>query len=935
MYILFGGVAAAQDESNISRRPVSDTVVEGGTRQNGNIQRYSNFSVKSCAEIIEKSKRDINHDHSVSQETNKLAKAAKNNFKLMSEYISSPTNYRFDPQGNKLMQNKLQQNKLKQEFENSLSRYQAIQNVLSVKLKSHIDEELHLSPVKHDVSQDNFNDSDDTLLINDVEQQAQLHAEEQELEAIKERENRFRQIETDILDVNEIFRDLAVIIHEQGDSIDSIEGNVEQAVVHVRDANVQLQRAKDYQKSARKRLCIICIVAFVAAGIIGLIIYLSEKQNLSLLDCTLIGNLYAWEILESETAFKHIQASPASTNLTAISINGNHFTFASGVWFQTNYSVVGPNESIKTWNEDFNVTIFVTESGKIYCLHDSPNVPYFIGNTSSSVSVIIAKLNEGSVPFLEVLLSETQTITLQVYVRVFTANAKDISCTFSNYSCWLLVGNSTIQYFQWHSPLGKMSLLANFNITGYSFSSISAYQNEVWLIAADGATAWRRLGVTLETPIGTRWMVFTLYVPFRASKVTIGPGGIYVLLNGGVVAKYQGFEQSSAQTPSTMFEIDTYDDGKLLGIVETGQMIQSSIVNATPTSFGNLVVYDAISKIWTAPSGLVTHELKNIAVGESTVYALRKGINAYPHQIGLGLNSINNLFFSFPYVYSADENDDVYVNFYDYFKGTGASNILFMIEDNPSDTHLYCDTFVSEVPYLRIEDQNATSFGHFAFVSCGEAHCWGINNNGTSAFISLKPINPCSENLSDSHLRLIDEGITFKTIDTSKNGDTWAVEAKTNDAFIRLGVDTDTVNGTMWAPIPGVSLRDVAVGRDIVYGIGVNGEFFHLALQIVNFFERMLEGHSEELKTATGQAGRYGHNATLVATEEYNKDAGIATALRLNTGEATARATNGQIGLPGQLVMETALLENQQEHDLALRQRIPPAIHALAAIKKV
>ncbi|XP_065061955.1 syntaxin-7-like [Rhopilema esculentum] len=215
--------------------------------------------------------------HSVSQETNKLAKAAKNNFKLMSEYISSPTNYRFDPQGNKLMQNKLQQNKLKQEFENSLSRYQAIQNVLSVKLKSHIDEELHLSPVKHDVSQDNFNDSDDTLLINDVEQQAQLHAEEQELEAIKERENRFRQIETDILDVNEIFRDLAVIIHEQGDSIDSIEGNVEQAVVHVRDANVQLQRAKDYQKSARKRLCIICIVAFVAAGIIGLIIYLSEK----------------------------------------------------------------------------------------------------------------------------------------------------------------------------------------------------------------------------------------------------------------------------------------------------------------------------------------------------------------------------------------------------------------------------------------------------------------------------------------------------------------------------------------------------------------------------------------------------------------------------------------------------------------------------------
>ena len=195
-----------------------------------------------------------------------------------------------------------------------------------------------------------------------------------------------------------------------------------------------------------------------------------------------------------------------------------------------------------------------------------------------------------------------------------------------------------------------------------------------------------------------------------------------------------------------------------------------------------------------------------------------------------------SLYFPFPYACSDDENDDIYDDFYDYLKGAGANNIFFMVEDSPSDTHLYCDTFISGVPYLRIEDQNATGFGHFAIISCGEAHCWGINNNGTSAFISLKQINPCSENFSNSHLRLIEEGIIFKTIDTSRNGETWAVEAKTNDAFIRLGVDNDTLNGTMWAPIPGVSLRDVAVGRDIAYGIGVNGEFFHLGKMILNFF---------------------------------------------------------------------------------------------------
>eukprot|EP00112_Aurelia_sp_Birch-Aquarium-sp1_P004432 Seg1502.1 transcript_id=Seg1502.1/GoldUCD/mRNA.D3Y31 product=Syntaxin-7 protein_id=Seg1502.1/GoldUCD/D3Y31 len=227
-----------------------------------------------------RSSKDVeNSIHSTCQETNRLAKANKNNFKKMAEYTNSPTNYRYDPQGNRQMQHRLQQSKLKQEFENSLSRYQAIQNVLSVKLKSHIEEELHLSPSKHDSSVQSMNDSDRETLVNFEEQQAQIQEEQQDLEALKEREVRIRQIETDILDVNEIFRDMAVLIHEQGDAVDSIEGNVEQAVVHVKEANVQLQRAKDYQKSARKRLCIIFVVVFVTAIIIGLIIYFSQSSG--------------------------------------------------------------------------------------------------------------------------------------------------------------------------------------------------------------------------------------------------------------------------------------------------------------------------------------------------------------------------------------------------------------------------------------------------------------------------------------------------------------------------------------------------------------------------------------------------------------------------------------------------------------------------------
>ena len=42
--------------------------------------------------------------------------------------------------------------------------------------------------------------------------------------------------------------------------LDSIEGNVEQAVVHVTEANVQLQRAKDYQVSGAIRCAFLVLI---------------------------------------------------------------------------------------------------------------------------------------------------------------------------------------------------------------------------------------------------------------------------------------------------------------------------------------------------------------------------------------------------------------------------------------------------------------------------------------------------------------------------------------------------------------------------------------------------------------------------------------------------------------------------------------------------
>lgn len=49
------------------------------------------------------------------------------------------------------------------------------------------------------------------------------------IDELRERKEALSQLEADINDVNQIFKDLARIVHDQGEIVDSIEHNVEHA----------------------------------------------------------------------------------------------------------------------------------------------------------------------------------------------------------------------------------------------------------------------------------------------------------------------------------------------------------------------------------------------------------------------------------------------------------------------------------------------------------------------------------------------------------------------------------------------------------------------------------------------------------------------------------------------------------------------------------
>ncbi|XP_016367795.1 syntaxin-16-like [Sinocyclocheilus rhinocerous] len=99
----------------------------------------------------------------------------------------------------------------------------------------------------------------------------QLVLVQQNTVVVEEREREIRQIVQSISDLNEIFRDLAGMVVEQGTVLDRIDFNVEQACVKTEEGLQQLQKAEQYQKKNRKMLVI--LILFVIVVVLILILF--------------------------------------------------------------------------------------------------------------------------------------------------------------------------------------------------------------------------------------------------------------------------------------------------------------------------------------------------------------------------------------------------------------------------------------------------------------------------------------------------------------------------------------------------------------------------------------------------------------------------------------------------------------------------------------
>jgi len=91
-------------------------------------------------------------------------------------------------------------------------------------------------------------------------------------EAVQSRDSEIAQIAQSIEELGSIFKELAVLVIDQGTILDRIDYNMEAVVEHTKQGVMQMQKASEHQKSARPMKCIVCLSLTIAVLLVILVL---------------------------------------------------------------------------------------------------------------------------------------------------------------------------------------------------------------------------------------------------------------------------------------------------------------------------------------------------------------------------------------------------------------------------------------------------------------------------------------------------------------------------------------------------------------------------------------------------------------------------------------------------------------------------------------
>ncbi|EAA34382.1 hypothetical protein GE21DRAFT_3112 [Neurospora crassa] len=174
---------------------------------------------------------------------------------------------------------KYMQQKLSREFQSSLSEFQSLQRTALDKQKASVTAARSVidatdpSHSSHPVLE-----SGEPQLLQYQEQELTHLASQSDVDfqdaLILEREEEIRNIEQGVGDLNVLFQQVAQIVSEQGEMLDTIANNVENVRDDTAGADRELRSAARYQKNARGKACCLLLILSVILTIVLLAVFL-------------------------------------------------------------------------------------------------------------------------------------------------------------------------------------------------------------------------------------------------------------------------------------------------------------------------------------------------------------------------------------------------------------------------------------------------------------------------------------------------------------------------------------------------------------------------------------------------------------------------------------------------------------------------------------
>ncbi|RYP69452.1 hypothetical protein DL771_006104 [Monosporascus sp. 5C6A] len=171
---------------------------------------------------------------------------------------------------------KYSQQKISREFKAALAEFQTLQRTALDKQRASVSAaKAALDSAESPSAADPFAAGGQQLQV----QQEQIHlAPQDEVDfqeaLITEREEEIRQIEEGVGDLNVLFQQVAQIVSEQGEQLQTIEENAINVRDDVRGADYELRSAARYQKNARSKACCLLLILAVILTIVLLAVFL-------------------------------------------------------------------------------------------------------------------------------------------------------------------------------------------------------------------------------------------------------------------------------------------------------------------------------------------------------------------------------------------------------------------------------------------------------------------------------------------------------------------------------------------------------------------------------------------------------------------------------------------------------------------------------------